>query len=177
MADCLGRLRAWTATLNAPDDHVIGFEGVTEPVPDTEPLQFKQVGWRTLYLFGRAEVTGDSITDASIGQDQQNFGQYYVSLTFSPAGADRFEEITGANINRRFAIILDDIVDSAPVIRSKIGGGRAQITMGAGDPRSSCTTPSSSSWCCARAHCRRRSPRAASPSSDLLSGETPSARR
>jgi preprotein translocase subunit SecD len=133
MGDCLGRLRAWTASLNAPDDHVIGFEGVTEPVPDTEPLQFKQVGWRTLYLYGRAEVTGDSITDASIGQDQQNFGQYYVSLTFSPAGADRFEEITGANINRRFAIILDDTIDSAPVIRSKIAGGRAQITMGAGD--------------------------------------------
>ncbi|HEY3822099.1 MAG TPA: protein translocase subunit SecD [Polyangiaceae bacterium] len=134
MAECLGRLRQWTASLNVPDDHVIGYEPVTEPVPDTEPLQFKQVGWRTLYLFGRAEVTGDSITDASVGQDQQNFGQYYVSLTFSPAGADRFEEITGANINRRFAIILDDLVDSAPVIRSKIGGGRAQITMGAGDP-------------------------------------------
>jgi preprotein translocase subunit SecD len=134
MSDCLGRLRTWTASLNVPDDHVVGFMPVTEPVPDTEPLQFKQVGWRTLYLFGRAEVTGDSITDASIGQDQQNFGQYYVSLTFSPAGADRFEEITGANINRRFAIILDDLVDSAPVIRSKIGGGRAQITMGAGDP-------------------------------------------
>jgi preprotein translocase subunit SecD len=133
MADCLGRLRAWSATLNVPDDHVIGFEGVTEPVPDTEPLQFKQVAWRTLYLFARAEVTGDSITDASIGQDQQNFGQYYVSLTFSPSGADRFEEITGANIDRRFAIILDDVVDSAPVIRTKIGGGRAQITMGAGD--------------------------------------------
>jgi len=87
-----------------------------------------------LYLFARAELTGDYITDASIGQDQQNFGQYYVSLSFSPAGADRFEEVTGANVNRRFAIILDDIVDSDPVIRQKIGGGRAQITMGAGDP-------------------------------------------
>ena len=55
-------------------------------------------------------------------------------LAFSPAGADRFEEVTGANVNRRFAIILDDIVDSAPVIKQKIGGGSAQITMGAGDP-------------------------------------------
>ncbi len=42
--------------------------------------------------------------------------------------------MTGANVNRRFAIILDEIVDSAPVIRTKIGGGRASITMGAGDP-------------------------------------------
>src|ERR1700680_4974771 len=66
-------------------------------------------------------------------QDQQNFGQFYVLLSFSPAGADRFEEVTGANVNRRFAIILDDLVDSAPVIKSKIGGGKATITMGAGD--------------------------------------------
>ena len=134
MTECLARFKAWAKTLSVPDDHTVGFEPVTEPVQATDPLQFKQVGWRTLYLFARAELTGDYITDASIGQDQQNFGQYYVSLTFSPAGADRFEEVTGANVNRRFAIILDDIVDSAPVIRTKIGGGRAQISMGAGDP-------------------------------------------
>jgi preprotein translocase subunit SecD len=133
LTECLGRFKEWAKTLGVPDDHLLGFEGVTEPVEGTEPLQFKQVGWRTLYLFARAELTGDYITDASIGQDQQQFGQYFVSLTFSPAGADRFEEVTGANVNRRFAIILDDIVDSAPVIRTKIGGGRAQISMGAGD--------------------------------------------
>jgi preprotein translocase subunit SecD len=134
LPECLGRFRAWAKTLSVPDDHVIGFEPITEPVEGTEPLQFKQVGWRTLYLYGRAELTGDYITDATTGQDQQNFGQYYVLLSFSPAGADRFEEVTGANVNRRFAIILDDIVDSAPVIKQRIGGGKATITMGAGDP-------------------------------------------
>jgi preprotein translocase subunit SecD len=134
MNDCLGRFRAWAHTLNVPDDHTVGFEKITEPVEGTEPLQFKQVGWRTVYLYARAELTGDYITDASTGQDQQNFGQYYVALSFSPAGADRFEEVTGANVNRRFAVILDDTVDSAPVIKQKIGGGRATITMGAGDP-------------------------------------------
>jgi preprotein translocase subunit SecD len=134
MSECLARFKAWAKTLALPDDHAIGFEPVTEPVEGTEPLQFKQVGWRSLYLYARSELTGDYITDASIGQDQQNFGQYYVTLSFSPAGADRFEEVTGANVNRRFAIILDDTIDSAPVIRQKIGGGRAQITMGAGDP-------------------------------------------
>ncbi len=133
LIECLGRFRAWAKTLSMPDDHVVGFETVTEPVEGTDPLQFKQVGWRTLYLYSRAELTGDYITDASIGQDQQNFGQYYVLLSFSPAGADRFEEVTGANVNRRFAIILDDVVDSAPVIRQKIAGGKATITMGAGD--------------------------------------------
>lgn len=134
MTECLARFKAWAATLNVPDDHQIGFEAVTEPVEGTEPLQFKQVGWRTVYMYARAELTGDYITDASIGQDQNNFGAYYVLLSFSPAGADRFEEVTGANVNRRFAIILDDLVDSAPVIKQKIGGGKATITMGAGDP-------------------------------------------
>ena len=133
MADCLGRFRAWTKTLTIPDDHTIGFSAVTEPVDGTEPLQFKQVGWYTVYMYSRSELTGDYITDAAIGQDQQNFGSYYVTLSFSPAGADRFEEVTGANVNRRFAIILDDVVDSAPVIKQKIGGGKAQISMGAGD--------------------------------------------
>ncbi len=134
MTECLGRFRAWARTLNVPDDHSVGFEKITEPVEGTEPLQFKHVGWRTVYLYARAELTGDYITEASTGQDQQDFGRYYVALSFSPAGADRFEEVTGANVNRRFAVILDDVVDSAPVIRQKIGGGRATITMGSGDP-------------------------------------------
>ena len=127
------RFKAWVRTLNVPDDHQIGFEAIVNFDQDTG--KSTDQGWRTLFLFKRAEVTGDYIIDAQAQQDQQNpLGGYYVALTFSPAGADRFEEVTGANIQRRFAIILDDIVDSAPVIKSKIGGGRATITMGAGDP-------------------------------------------
>jgi len=134
MTECLARFRKWTATLGVPDDHQIGFHKESDYDPDTG--KFTPVGWRTFYLFGRAEVTGDYITDASVGQDNTNgagLGQYYVAVTFSPAGADRFEEITGANIQRRFAIILDDEVNSAPVIKSKISA-HASITLGAGDP-------------------------------------------
>ena len=40
--------------------------------------------------------------------------------------------VTGSNIEKRFAIILDDRVENAPVIKSKIGGGSGEITMGAG---------------------------------------------
>lgn len=133
MDQCRERFKAWVRTLNVPDDHQIGFEAVVRFDPDTG--KSTDEGWRTLYLFKRAEVTGDYITDAQVAQEQQTgFGSYYVALTFSPAGADRFEEVTGANVQRRFAIILDDVVDSAPVIKTKIGGGRASITMGAGDP-------------------------------------------
>jgi preprotein translocase subunit SecD len=133
MTECLGRLKKWAATLNVPDDHQIGYYGITEYDPDKQ--ETTEVGWRTYYLFARAEVTGDYITDATVSQDTQSgVGQYYVAVSFSPAGADRFEEVTGANVQRRFAIILDDQIDSAPVIKTKIGGGRASITMGAGDP-------------------------------------------
>jgi preprotein translocase subunit SecD len=134
MTECLARFKKWTSTLNVPDDHQIGFHKENDYDPDTG--KSTPSGWRTYYLFGRAEVTGDYITDATVGQDNASgsgLGQFYVAVTFSPAGADRFEEITGANIQRRFAIILDDEINSAPVIKSKIGA-HASITLGAGDP-------------------------------------------
>src|SRR5690606_24926491 len=64
-----------------------------------------------------------------------SMGGWYVSLTFTDAGGAAFERITGENIKRRFAIILDDRVESAPVIQDRIAGGRASITMGSGDPQ------------------------------------------
>jgi len=133
MNDALVRLKKWTATLNVPDDHIIGYEKIEDPNEETG--KFVEKGWRTFYLYQRAEVTGEYITDAARAVNTQSgMPEVYVSITFSPAGADRFEEVTGANVQRRFAIILDDVINSAPVIKSKIGGGRASITMGAGDP-------------------------------------------
>ncbi|WP_461832898.1 protein translocase subunit SecD [Desulfothermus sp.] len=73
-----------------------------------------------------AVLTGDYITDASVAFDQ--FNQPYVTLSFNRQGARIFERITGENVNKRLAIILDNKVYSAPVIREKISGGRASIT-------------------------------------------------
>ena len=53
----------------------------------------------------------------------------------TPDAADRFSAVTGQNGNGRFAIIVDGVVNSAPVIRDQINGGRASITMGQGNPR------------------------------------------
>jgi preprotein translocase subunit SecD len=132
MGEALKKLKDYVATLGVPDDHVVGYEKTEDYDPDTGKAT--EDGWRTFFLAARAEVTGEYITDAQRAVDQKSgVPEVYVALTFSPQGADRFEEITGANINRRFAIILDDVINSAPVIRSKIGGGRASITMGAGD--------------------------------------------
>lgn len=74
-------------------------------------------------------LTGDLLSDARVAFDRQ-FNEPYVSLTFNSAGARLFERITEANTGKRLAIILDGNVHSAPVIREKIAGGRAQISGG-----------------------------------------------
>ena len=71
-------------------------------------------------------LTGEYIRDARIGFDQTN--QPYVSLSFDSIGADRFESITRRNRGRLLAIVLDDKVQSAPVIREAISGGEASIS-------------------------------------------------
>ena len=75
----------------------------------------------------RTLLTGEYLTDARV-QIESQFSEPYVSLTFDARGARLFERITGANIEKRLAIVLDNNVESAPVIRDKIPGGRAQIT-------------------------------------------------
>jgi preprotein translocase subunit SecD len=132
--ECLDRFRAWASGLKVPADHQIGFEAITEAVPDTEPPRFRQTGWRTMYMQLRAELTHTSVEDVAIGQDQGS-GGYYLLLSWSSTGAERLEEITAANVNRRFAMVIErDIVESAPVIKQTIPGGKATITMGPGAP-------------------------------------------
>lgn len=75
----------------------------------------------------RAVLTGEYLTDARVQIDSQ-YNEPYVSLSFDSRGARLFEQITGANIKKRLAIVLDSIVSSAPVIQDRISGGRAQIT-------------------------------------------------
>jgi preprotein translocase subunit SecD len=75
----------------------------------------------------RTLITGEYITDARVQFDSQ-YSEPYVSLSFDARGARLFEQITGQNIKKRLAIVLDKKVNSAPVIQDKISGGKAQIT-------------------------------------------------
>ena len=72
-------------------------------------------------------MTGEFIKDARVALESQ-FHEPYVSLELTDIGGKLFEQITGANVKKRLAIILDNSVYSAPVIQERIGGGRAQIT-------------------------------------------------
>ena len=74
----------------------------------------------------RIGVSGDNLVDASASVDQ--FNQPIVSIRFDSIGSRKFADLTSKNVNRRFAIILDNKVISAPVIREAIPSGNAQIS-------------------------------------------------
>jgi preprotein translocase subunit SecD len=86
---------------------------------------------RSLYVAKREpEMTGGSIAtaQAQVGLDQSNPGAWGVSMTMTPKGRAEFARVTGNNVNRYLAIVLDGDVASAPVIRERIPGGNASIT-------------------------------------------------
>lgn len=83
--------------------------------------------WFTLYsVKTAAELTGGVVVNARATIDQ-NYNQPIVTMEMSSEGSRDWARITGANINKRIAIILDNSVFSAPVVRTKIIGGNSQI--------------------------------------------------
>ncbi len=81
---------------------------------------------KPLLLKKKVLLTGDVVKNASVRIGDYN--EPYVSVDFDRRGAAEFGKITGENVKRRLAIILDGVVRSAPVIQERIGGGKAQIT-------------------------------------------------
>lgn len=101
----------------------IAFERIMDPVTKT-------IKGKIPYLLDmQVEVTGEDLQDAFVSVDQQK-NMPFVSLSFNFRGAEKFERVTGANVKKRLAIVLDGVVHSAPVLQERIGGGKAQITMG-----------------------------------------------
>ena len=87
----------------------------------------KVIDTRRFVLEKRPVLSGDTLRDARV-QISRLDNSPYVSISFNSLGADRFARITTRNKGRRLAIVLDDKVQSAPVIREAIRGGEAQIT-------------------------------------------------
>ena len=84
------------------------------------------------YVKSNAELIGTALSDARVDISQGTTnptaaGQSVVSLTLNRDGARKFSRVTGANVNKRLAIVLDDRIYMAPVIKSKIPNGRAVI--------------------------------------------------
>jgi protein-export membrane protein SecD len=88
---------------------------------------------KRLYVLKKeAELTGEVIRDArheqSSGQDLQHLGFWQVNFELKREAARKFATITGKNVNKRLAIVLDGVVQSAPSISQRIPGGKAVIT-------------------------------------------------
>ncbi len=126
-------LKALPKEFQPDDDHVFGFEEIT---PRNTALTTRAVEkrWRTYYMHRTAELTGTAVSDANVFWDQTT-NRPEVLVSFNRAGARRFGDLTSKNVGRKMAIILDEKVQSAPVIQTAITGGKSNITMGGGDPR------------------------------------------
>jgi preprotein translocase subunit SecD len=102
-------------------------------LPPGTMIRFERVGerlgsYQVPILLDRDPVlSGDTIADARVRVDSQ-YNQPYVALEFNREGSERFDQITARNVKKRLAIVLDDIVYSAPVIQERISGGLASIT-------------------------------------------------
>jgi preprotein translocase subunit SecD len=86
------------------------------------------VGKRPIVVRRQPVITGANLTSAEVRPDEQ--GGWLVAFSLDSEGARAFGDFTGANVGKYLAIVLDDTVFSAPVIRSKIGEGRGQIEGG-----------------------------------------------
>lgn len=115
------RLLAATGGKIDPAGAPLGFEVMREVAKKGQEAK------APVYIVARhAEMTGNGIDRAFVSRNQ--YGVVAIALHFNAAGTRDFAEVTGKNIHRQLAIILDGKLYCAPVIQSSIAGGQAEIT-------------------------------------------------
>lgn len=99
---------------------------VAGQIPAGDMIAYFEDG-RPILLKKRTELSGKDVAQAHVSIDPQ-YNEPAVTLKFNSQGARKFDRLTKENVNKRFAILLEGKVQSAPVIRERISGGTAQIT-------------------------------------------------
>ena len=122
-------LAAKLARVTLPPGSRIAYERVVPPEDAKDPRPY----YRTYLLADMAALDGSSVDDARVELDA-NTGLPAVRLSFDHDGTERFADLTERMIGHKLAIAAGDDVISAPVINSRIPGGVAEISMGAGPP-------------------------------------------
>ena len=105
---------------NIPEGSIVAYESHTDRTSGRRSQN-------PILLRSKSLLTGDALESAKV-QIGDRFGEPHVSLKFNAQGAKDFDRITGDNVKKRLAIVLDGMVHSAPVIQERISGGQAQIT-------------------------------------------------
>ncbi len=152
--DSLARVRPFSSLLNIDPrsgsivvvednwhrvDSLLALPEVQKAIPSGyrfywgKTFEFQGRKYRHLFLLkAEPELTGAHVKDAKhtigSGTDPNIANRPIVLLYFDRQGAARFARITGENVGKRLAIVLDNVVQSAPVIQERISGGSAQIT-------------------------------------------------
>ena len=124
-------LELFRKVINLPEIQEIIPEGVVILLGKVDKDNIQ--GARPVYfLYDTVELTGTHLKTADVrigqGMDPKIANKPYVSLQFDNEGSRIFANVTGSHINEQLAIVLDDIVHSAPVINDKIRDGNAMIT-------------------------------------------------
>jgi preprotein translocase subunit SecD len=122
-ADSTAAIDATFAQLGAalPADHQVLYE--------RSELDGRGARWRSYYVRRAFVIDNDDIVDADIAHDSQT-GRPEVNITLGARGARAFEDFSAGWVGHKLAIILDDQVMSAPMIMSRISGGRLRVTLG-----------------------------------------------
>ena len=101
---------------------------VTSTNKETNQLETND---RYILVKKKVEMTGEDLQNAYAFVDQTSFsGQNQVVVEFKPKGAKRFGDVTAQYVNKPLAMLLDDVVYSAPNVNEEITGGRCNITGG-----------------------------------------------
>lgn len=132
------------ATVIVGEDKQAIIEATKGLIPEGRELLFEEtklagnsnkMRYSGMVLKASTELAGEDVLDANVNYDPNSLdNRPMVSLKFTATGGKRFADITGANVGKRMAIVLDDVVVSDPVIQTRIAGGTAQITLGSDKP-------------------------------------------
>jgi protein-export membrane protein SecD len=109
-----------------PNTHKVAYGKVPWPMRRNEaPVEI----WRTHIIKSRADITGDRIKTANVDY-KQDTGTPQVAVSFDKIGARDFDRMSGDNVGRKMAIVMDDMVVSDPIFNERIPNGNVVITLG-----------------------------------------------
>jgi preprotein translocase subunit SecD len=118
------QLETWIATVPTPDpDHAFAFQREEDPTDRKRPPD-----WAAILLDHKHMLDRPQILEAAVQQDEWH--RFLIQLRFGDAAGKEFEQLTKDFTGRKFAIVFDGEIESAPIIQGVIPGGRAVITMG-----------------------------------------------
>ena len=123
--DAISRMINMAFEKKVLDSRTVKFLWSAKPVTDGSDI-YQLFAIRINTRDASALLDGSVITDAR--QDFSNAGGNEISMTMNNEGAREWKRITGENVGKCIAIVLDDLVYSAPVVNGEIAGGRSSIT-------------------------------------------------